>query len=125
MYVHTCFQTPFCPQTNTISQGVFYFYGGTNVAALILIFLFVPETKQFTLEQLDYVFGIRTRRHIHYQFTQSLPYFIKRWIFWNRKAKLEPLYQMETSVQNNRSARGSVQTQEKNGFTSGLERVEQ
>lgn len=62
MYVHTCFQTPFCPQTNTISQGVFYFYGGTNVAALILIFLFVPETKQFTLEQLDYVFGIRTRK---------------------------------------------------------------
>jgi hypothetical protein len=38
-----------------------------------MIFLFVPETKQRTLEELDYVFGVPTRIHIHYQLFKALP----------------------------------------------------
>jgi hypothetical protein len=29
--------------------GAFFFYGGLNILAFILIFLFVPETKQSVL----------------------------------------------------------------------------
>jgi len=38
-----------------------------------MIFLWVPETKQRTLEELDYVFGVPTRTHMHYQLTKALP----------------------------------------------------
>lgn len=41
-----------------------------------MIFLWVPETKQRTLEELDYVFAVPTRKHMHYQMTKALPYVI-------------------------------------------------
>ena len=47
--------------------GAFGFYAGLNVIALIMIFLWVPETKQRTLEELDYVFAVPTRKHMSYQ----------------------------------------------------------
>ena len=57
-----------------------------------------PETKQRTLEELDYVFAVPTGRHAAYQGRQTLPYFIQRYIFWNKKAELKPLYDF-TEVQ--------------------------
>jgi hypothetical protein len=71
---------------------------GLNVAAFVLIFLFVPETKQRTLEELDYIFAVPTRTHVHYQLTKSLPYFIRRWVFMDRQAKLEPLYHFDRTL---------------------------
>lgn len=56
-----------------IFQGAFTFYAGLNVVALCMIFLWVPETKQRTLEELDYVFAVPTRVHMHYQLTTALP----------------------------------------------------
>jgi len=53
--------------------GAFAFYAGMNVLALCMIFLLVPETKQRTLEELDYIFAVPTRVHIHYQLTKALP----------------------------------------------------
>lgn len=38
--------------------GAFGFYTGLNVLAFIMILLWVPETKQRTLEELDYVFAV-------------------------------------------------------------------
>jgi predicted MFS family arabinose efflux permease len=38
------------------ATGAFGFYAALNIVALVLIFLFLPETKQRTLEQLDYIF---------------------------------------------------------------------
>ncbi len=35
--------------------GAFAFYAGLNIIALVMIFLFCPETKARTLEELDYV----------------------------------------------------------------------
>lgn len=60
-----------------------------------MIFLWVPETKQRTLEELDYVFAVPTRTHMHYQCTKALPYFIKRWVYFQKDAVLEPLYRFE------------------------------
>ncbi|KAF2797822.1 MFS transporter [Melanomma pulvis-pyrius CBS 109.77] len=61
--------------------GAFAFYAGLNLVALLLIFLFVPETKQRTLEELDYIFAIPTRTFIKHQTGTVLPWWIKTWIF--------------------------------------------
>ncbi|KAL2163600.1 hypothetical protein VTH06DRAFT_5658 [Thermothelomyces fergusii] len=75
--------------------GAFGVYAGFNVAALLMIFFFVPETKQRTLEELDYVFAVPTAKFAKYQVTKALPWFIKRWVFWQRNAQLEPLYKFD------------------------------
>lgn len=36
-----------------------------------------------------------TRTHAKYQLTKALPYWFKRYVFMNKNAKLEPLYQFE------------------------------
>lgn len=57
-----------------------------------MIFFFVPETKQRTLEELDYIFAIPTRTFMKYQLTKTLPYWIQRYVFMRKDAVLEPLY---------------------------------
>ncbi|KZP07383.1 hypothetical protein FIBSPDRAFT_964127 [Athelia psychrophila] len=75
--------------------GAFCFYAGLNVVAWVMIFLFVPETKQRTLEELDQVFSVPTRVFIRYNCTKALPYFCRRWLLCDRRAVLEPLYHVE------------------------------
>lgn len=57
-----------------------------------MIFFFVPETKQRTLEELDYIFAVPGKKFIAYQTGKAAPWWFKRWILWQRDAKLEPLY---------------------------------
>ncbi|KAH8804213.1 sugar transporter [Flagelloscypha sp. PMI_526] len=82
--------------------GAFCFYAGLNIIAFIMIFFLVPETKQRTLEELDYVFAVPLRTHANYQLTKFLPYFIKRYVFFGgKKVPLEPLYdfaEVDTNV---------------------------
>ncbi|KAK6974591.1 sugar transporter [Favolaschia claudopus] len=75
--------------------GAFGFYAGLNIVAVILIFFLLPETKQRTLEELDYIFAVPTSRHISYQWGTFLPYWIKKWILFRRDTHLEPLYNFE------------------------------
>ncbi|KAF9782974.1 hypothetical protein BJ322DRAFT_1100771 [Thelephora terrestris] len=75
--------------------GAFGFYAALNVTAFVLIFLWVPETKQRTLEELDYIFAVPTRTHAKYQLTKTLPYWFRRYVFMNKNAKLEPLYRFD------------------------------
>jgi hypothetical protein len=82
--------------TAMTTLGAFCFYAGLNVIALVMIFLFVPETAQRTLEELDYVFSIPTGVHARYQVTKTLPYFWRRWIKRDKSAVLEPLYDFST-----------------------------
>lgn len=74
--------------------GAFGFYAGLNVTALVMIFLWMPETKQRTLEELDYIFAVPTRRHMSYQTKTALPYWFKRYIL-RKDVKLEPLYHFD------------------------------
>ena len=82
--------------------GVFCFYAGLNILAFIMIFLFVPETKQRTLEELDYVFAVPTRTHVKYQLFKTIPFWIKRYVFFNKSATLEPLYNFDEGVTDQR-----------------------
>ncbi|KAI8684559.1 MFS domain-containing protein [Fusarium falciforme] len=75
--------------------GAFGLYSGFNFIALIMIFLWLPETKQRTLEELDYIFAVPTRVFMKYQVTKALPWWIRRWILFQRNVTLEPLYQFD------------------------------
>ncbi|WWD16919.1 hypothetical protein CI109_101351 [Kwoniella shandongensis] len=75
--------------------GAFCFYAGLNMIAFVMIFFLLPETKQLTLEELDYVFGVPTSHHIAYQGRTWLPWFIKRYILRQKDAHLEELYHLE------------------------------
>jgi sugar porter (SP) family MFS transporter len=76
--------------------GSFFFYAGFNLVALVMIFLWLPETKQRTLEELDYIFAVPTRVFMKYQVTKALPWWFKRWILLDKTARLEPLYQLDS-----------------------------
>jgi MFS family permease len=76
-------------------QGAFGFYAAMNIIALVMIFLFLPETKQRTLEELDYVFAVTTRRHAGYQLFTVLPWWIRRYIFFRKGETCPELYKIE------------------------------
>ncbi|KAE9371619.1 hypothetical protein N431DRAFT_467788 [Stipitochalara longipes BDJ] len=84
------------------TTGVFGFYAGTNIIALVMIFLWVPETKQRTLEELDYIFAVPTRTHMRYQLTKALPWWFSRWVLQRKDAVLEPLYHFDHSTDQSR-----------------------
>ncbi|MCJ1383903.1 hypothetical protein MMC17_007017 [Xylographa soralifera] len=71
--------------------GAVAFFAALNVIAFVMIFLWVPETKQRTLEELNYIFGVPTRQHMHYQTATYLPYLYRRYVM-RRDVELEPLY---------------------------------
>ncbi|KIX06369.1 uncharacterized protein Z518_04345 [Rhinocladiella mackenziei CBS 650.93] len=68
-------------------QGAFGWYGAWCIILWFLILLFVPETKALTLEELDQVFSVSTRKHMSYQMKNAV------WHFrvWVLRQKLEPL----------------------------------
>src|SRR5687767_646805 len=72
--------------------GVFGFYAGLNLVAWFLIFLFLPETKQKTLEELDYVFAVPDRKMAKYHLGTVLPWAIRRYVFLRKDADCPPLY---------------------------------
>jgi len=102
-------------------QGAFGFYAGLNVIAFVMIFLWyvppypflilhlhreslanlshhrMPETKQRTLEELDYVFAVPTRTHMKYQAGTVLPWWFKRYIF-RRKVECPDLYHFDEHI---------------------------
>lgn len=81
--------------------GAFMLYAGFNIVALVLVFLFLPETKGRTLEELDQVFAVPTRTFAKYQVTQTLPFWLKRYVLRNRNADLQPLYRVEGQMLGN------------------------
>jgi Sugar (and other) transporter len=78
--------------------GAFGFYAGLNIAALVMIFFFVPETKQRTLEELDYIFAVPSSTFMNYRLTKALPWWFRRWVLMDKNATLEPLYRFDESV---------------------------
>ncbi|KAI1805046.1 hypothetical protein F4811DRAFT_247299 [Daldinia bambusicola] len=78
--------------------GAFGLYAGFNLVAFVMIFFLVPETKQRTLEELDYVFAVPNHKFAQYQVTKALPYGIKRWLLFQRSAVLEPLYHKDDEI---------------------------
>ncbi|KAL3422827.1 hypothetical protein PVAG01_04574 [Phlyctema vagabunda] len=76
-------------------QGAFGFYAGMNLVALAMIFLWLPETKQRTLEELDYVFGVPTRTHMRYQTHTVFPWWFKTYVLRRKGLTCPNLYKFE------------------------------
>ncbi|KAI6780238.1 Arabinose-proton symporter-like protein [Emericellopsis cladophorae] len=62
--------------------GAFGMYAGLNLLAFVMIFLWVPETKQLSLEELDGVFNVPTRFFMKYQCGTIAPWFVKRYFLF-------------------------------------------
>ena len=92
-------------------QGAFGFYAALNVTALVMIFFWVPETKQRTLEELDYIFAVPTRTHMYYQAFQVLPWWIKRYIFRQEGTKCPKLYHFEGKMQDDDEWKNEIRRQ--------------
>ncbi|KAK2871782.1 hypothetical protein FQN49_002837 [Arthroderma sp. PD_2] len=88
--------------------GAFCFYAGLNVLALIMIYLWVPETKQRTLEELDYIFAVPTTTHMRYQVFKVLPHFFRRHVLRQKHADLEPLYKFDKLHEDDHDAQQNV-----------------
>ncbi|POR31595.1 Uncharacterized protein TPAR_08192 [Tolypocladium paradoxum] len=83
--------------------GAFGLYAGFNVVAFIMIFLWVPETMQRTLEELDWVFAVPVRTFAWYQITETIPWWFKKYVFFQRSATRPPLYHFEKVASANRN----------------------
>ncbi|RPA80067.1 hypothetical protein BJ508DRAFT_327733 [Ascobolus immersus RN42] len=79
--------------------GAFGFYAGLNVIAFFMIFLFVPETKQRTLEELDYIFAVPSRKFISYQTKVAVPWWTKRYVMRQKGATKESLYRFDRTIE--------------------------
>jgi hypothetical protein len=64
--------------------GALMWYAAWCAAGWWLILLFVPETKDLTLEQLDETFSIKTAEHIRYGLAQCR-YFVCRYLMFGGK----------------------------------------
>jgi len=60
-------------------QGAFAYYAVWNLIGFLAVLLFVPETKGLSLEELDQVFSIPTKKHAKYGL-QQLAYFFQRFV---------------------------------------------
>ena len=67
---------------------------GTIIFFFLTTLFILKETKQRTLEELDYVFAVPTSRHVSYQAKTFLPYWIQRYVFF-RDVELKPLYNFD------------------------------
>ncbi|KAH7178010.1 hypothetical protein DER46DRAFT_621727 [Fusarium sp. MPI-SDFR-AT-0072] len=88
------------PRINAVFEmaGTLGFFAGLNIVAFVLIFFFVEETKQLTLEELDTVFSNPKSRFAHYQLTKRLPFLSKGYLFWKKDAE-RPLAYDEWAVE--------------------------
>lgn len=53
------------------SPGAFSWYAAWNIAGWVLVLLFLPETKEKTLEELDAVFDVPLRSIMRYGIAQA------------------------------------------------------
>ncbi|KAK6069631.1 hypothetical protein SCUP234_10544 [Seiridium cupressi] len=65
--------------------GALGLFAGLSMVAFVLVFLVVEETKQKSLEDLDFVFGVPKRDFMRFQISKYLPWVFRRhlpWILW-------------------------------------------
>lgn len=74
------------------TTGSLCIFSGLNVVAFILVYLFVPETRRRTLEELQFTFDLRTRWHVQYRAHYIRHHITKnRWKYLTRQKVKAPI----------------------------------
>ncbi|KAM5341685.1 hypothetical protein ACJ41O_014716 [Fusarium nematophilum] len=81
-------------------SGTLGFFSGMNLVAWFLIFFFVEETKQLSLEELDLIFDQPKRRFARFELEKRLPYVMRRLFPCSGDAGDRPIYDREIAMQN-------------------------
>lgn len=79
--------------------GAFGFYAGLNLIAWVMVFCFVRETKQLTLEELDQVFSVPTSKYLAHETKVWLPYMLKRHVLRKRIPRPPQIIEKEELVE--------------------------
>jgi len=95
------------------APGAFGFYAALNVTAFVMIFLFVPETKKLTLEELDYVFSVPTRTHMRYQVATVLPWWFNTYVLRRKIGECPRLYQFDGHTENDEEFAETIRRESK------------
>lgn len=99
------------PETTSLTH-LFPCTAAWNAILWCLVLLFLPETKGLSLEELDRVFSVPTKKQAWHGI-KEIPYFINKYIF-RRDVYLEPL--VKTNTLENRptyAAKRDIQHHEK------------
>ena len=70
--------------------GSLSIFAGLNVVAFFLVYLFVPETRRRTLEELQFTFDLRTRWHVEYRAVYIRKHFTKNWWKYITRQEVRP-----------------------------------
>jgi hypothetical protein len=80
-------------------------FAGLDAVAFVLVWLLVPGTAEVTtLEEMNYVFGVPTKRHIQYQIYTVLPWIWDCILHPRRAVQPDPLYRWERECKQTRTA---------------------
>ncbi|KAF3940434.1 hypothetical protein ABW19_dt0204555 [Dactylella cylindrospora] len=88
-------------------SGAFAYYGAWNIIGFILVFLFLPESRQFTLEELDVIFAKPTREFTMYHI-RHIPYNFRTKVLRQKLPPKKPLYDFEFSGQSVRTTEATA-----------------
>ncbi|KAK6332870.1 hypothetical protein TWF696_002891 [Orbilia brochopaga] len=72
----------------------FAYYGAWNIVGFFLVFLFLPESRQYTLEELDVVFSKSMRSFALYHI-RHIPYDFRRKVLRQKLPPKKPLYEFD------------------------------
>ena len=67
-------------------QGAFAWYAAWNIFGFVFCYFCLPETKARSLEELDAVFEVATRRHAKY-YLDSIPWYFTKYV---KRGDVEP-----------------------------------
>lgn len=91
--------------------GTFGFYAAMNVLVTVMAFLWLPETKQRSLEQLDEIFSVPMRTHMRFQISRVFPWWVKKWVLLRPMGKAPQLYSFaDEDTSGERDKGGSTDT---------------
>lgn len=60
-------------------QGAFAWYAAWNLFGWVFAYFCLPETKAYSLEELDQVFSVSTRKHANH-YREMLPWYLKKYV---------------------------------------------
>ena len=70
--------------------AAFSIFTGLNMVAFVLVYLFVPETRMRTLEELQYTFDLPTGWHVAYRVGYIRQHVWANWWKYLTRKRVEP-----------------------------------